>query len=45
MRSHEEENDERTGVSQGASSILDLNYNSKFFVGGLLEKDIDTVRV
>ena len=43
VRSDKEEDDVQTGVSQGGSSILDLDYNTKFFVGGVLSKDVDTV--
>ena len=43
VRTDDEENDVQTGVSPGTFSVLDLTYNSKFYVGGVVDQAVDAV--
>jgi len=43
VRTQDEENDVKTGHSAGTYSVLDLTYNTKFFVGGVVDRAVDTV--
>jgi len=43
VRTEDEENDVKTGVSPGSYSVLDLSYSTKFYVGGVLDQAVDAV--
>jgi len=43
VRTDDEENDVQTGISPGTYSVLDLSYNTKFYVGGVVNQAVDVV--
>jgi len=44
VRTDDEADDVKTGLSPGTYSVLDLTYNTKFYVGGVVQQAVDTVR-
>jgi len=45
VRTEDEEDDIQTGQSPGVFSVLDLSYNTKFFIGGVLRQAVDVVSI
>ena len=43
VRTEDEADDVQTGQSLGTYSVLDLSYNTKFFVGGVVGQAVDVV--
>jgi len=43
VRTQDEDDDVQTGESLGIYSVLDLTYNTKFFVGGVVGQAVDVV--
>jgi laminin alpha 3/5 len=44
VRTQDEENDVQTNTSPGTFAVLELNYNTKFFVGGIVDSAVNALK-